>query len=203
MHASDTHKPLLPEFAAAVAEWFPELGGRSLAVSDIEVDPDNLPSLPIAFVAINDDRPEHVWSNSGGEISLNEDIILEFWLKVERYKTEKGAESPFFAFYDYEAFRNRLLSNIVTWVGPSGQRFEYRRFNIDATQYAVILHFELRAHSNWCDTSKEPDPDGIIGGDASRPTVPIIRIETNICRPKSFVCPDGYTNNTEKEDPCP
>ena len=120
MEPNELRPPLIVALAALVAEAFPELGGRSIAVS--EVDPFNnktsVPTLPIAFSALVGEQA--VQPENGGRTKLSSDVLLQFVFKPVKYTREDGAATPFFAFYDYEAIRDRLLTALNGWRTPAG-----------------------------------------------------------------------------------
>lgn len=151
--AEAVSRATLPALAAKIAEWFPELNGRSVAVSDAEVTKENMPTLPVAMVAlIKEDGNHSVQSNYAAP---SEDISLEFWFQPRRYLREDGSESPFWAFYDYDALRQRLLENLMGWVTPRGNKIQYVNVSTAATQFAVAVVFKLRHAFVFCDADDE------------------------------------------------
>lgn len=197
MESKHVPGPLLPDFAAKVAEWFPELGGRSLAVSEADMDRQKLPTLPLAMTALaaSDMDGSWNWKSPTAQQTMYDSFVQEFWLKPMTVKREDGSETPFWSFYDYEHFRDVLLSHVQRYVGPRGQRVEYRRMTVEADAYAVILSFEFRAHFNWCALAIDAPGDGepINSGTITRNMVPK---PSPICDP----CPEDHEEDC---DPCP
>lgn len=190
-------EPLLPHFAARVAEWFPELGGRSIAVSEMEVDKQRLPKIPLATTALvrSDMDGRWNWKSPYANQEMYDDFVTEFWLEPMKVRRADGSETPFWAFYDYETFRNALLSKVATYVGPSGQRIEYRALSVESDEYAVILSFQFRAHFYWC---ADKDESELADGQPINKNT----ITTNMCQPKSTVC-DPCFDEPKECDPCP
>lgn len=144
--------------ADAIRQTFPELGGRVIAVSEADVTRENVPTLPLAMVALQRETAvDNVKSNTA--IEIVEDILLEVWQRPEKYRREDGGQSPFWAFYDYNRLRDSLLILLRTWRSPAGYRVEYVGMETDATDFAVILTFQLRHAFKWCaDPTETPDP---------------------------------------------
>lgn len=188
-------EPLLPDLAANVALWFPELGGRSLAVSEADITRENMPKLPLAMTALvrTDVDGNWVYRAANADQKLYDDIMLEFWLESVRVKRQDGSETPFWAYYDYETFRDNLLTHIMRYVGPKKQRLEFRTMTVESDQYAVVLSFRFRAHFNWCPNVDE-DGDG--------QPINSSTIAQNLCPPKSVVCNPCFDEPKEC-DPCP
>lgn len=184
---------LLPAVALEMSRLFPELEGRAVAVSEANVTKENLPTLPACMVAlVRTDAVGWNWRAANGDNELFDDFVVEFWLKPERIKRADGSESPFWAFYDYEPFRDRVLNWMTGYQGPSKQRLEFRNMEVDSDQYAVVLSFRFRAHYNWCRTQDDEEPS-IIGRNAS--------VTANICQPRPVCCPEPCEKPKEC-DPC-
>lgn len=187
-------EPLLPAIAKAIAGWFPELGGRSLAVSEAEITRENMPTLPLVMVALIRENADHAWKAPNGKMTLDDDFMIEFMMKSERYKKTDNSESPFWAFFDYEAIRDKLWTNLSDWKGPGGQRIEYVSMDIDADQYSVNISFRCKAHANWCpDERDNEDGDGLPIGPGT--------IEMKLCEPKQQYCGPAF-DEPPACDPC-
>jgi hypothetical protein len=155
---------LIPAVAAAIAVHFQELGGRSIAVS--EVDPfdgkTNVPTLPLAITALVGEEGTQS-ENGGGKIELTSDILVQFLFDPLKYKRQDGADTPFFAFYDYEALRDRLLEMAVDWTSPRGGRLAYRSLDVESDEFGVSIAFRLRIKEQWCRPKADvPSPVVII-----------------------------------------
>lgn len=147
----------LPEIAARVAEILPELGGRSVAVSEAEINSSNTPKLPIAMVAL-----VGVSANDSGyangttsEVKVTEDFVIEILLTPERRKTKDGGETPFWSFYDYRTYMNLVVTGLKDW-RPSA--FEFVTLDLSADTFAVALTFRFRQHYIWCPEPIDEDP---------------------------------------------
>lgn len=175
-------KQLLPTVADEMAKLFPWLNGRSLAVSEADITKENMPTLPLCMVAlVRVDAVAWNWQAANGKNDLFDDFIVEFWLEPKKEKRPDGAETPFWVFYDYEAFRDRVLSWMVGFVGPRNQRLEFRNLAVESDQYAVVLSFRFRAHYNWC-RIEDDDPPSIIGQSA--------KLTSDISQPRPVWCPE-------------
>lgn len=174
---------LLPKVAEEMAALFPFLGGRAIAVSEADITKENMPTLPLCMVAlVRVDAVGWNWKATNADRQLFDDFIIEFWLKPEKEPRADGSESPFWAFYDYEEFRDRVLGWATKFSGPRGQRMEFRNLEIDSDQYAVVLSFRFRAHYNWCRTEGDEKPS-IIGLNA--------KVTSKLCNPVPLCCPEA------------
>jgi hypothetical protein len=163
-----------------------------------------MPTLPLAITAlIATDSNNWVWQAASAKTEIYDDFMTEFWLKPVKISRADGTETPFWAFYDYEAFRDRLLTQIVRYYGPRGQRIEFRRMTIESDQFAVVLSFMFRAHFKWCPDELPEEPgDGAVFGncEAQAAGKPQARIIPNLCKPVALDCGTAFC---EKEtDPC-
>ncbi len=183
---------LLPDIAEKVAIWFPDLGGRSLAVSEAAVTKENMPTLPLAMVALITTSPAAKWDTNGSKKTrqLIDDFVVDFWLASVKYRMDGGKESPFWAYYDYEAHRKVMLSQISGYEGPDGQRLEFVSMDIDSTQFAVTLSYRFKAHFNWCADYEPEEGDGLPA-----------KFAPNLCSPKVAYC--GPAFDQEDTAPCP
>lgn len=141
----------LPRLAQGIAEWFPEFEGRVLPVSESEITAENVPTLPLCMLALSREEAKHNY-RTNSNIELSEDFLVEFWLRPDRYKKDDGSQTPFWSFYDYTTFRNRLLKPIVdgSWYDQSGQFLEYVSMDIESDSFATVLTFRMKRHSNLC-----------------------------------------------------
>lgn len=188
LQPQQTETRFLPAVAEAVGRWFPELGGRSLAVSEVSVTKENVPTLPLAMTAFARSTSEQPTKNNVSIYDVVDLFIVEFWLEPARYKRANGTETPFWSYYDYEAIRDTLLENLVHWQGPNGERVAYRGMTIEAEPIAVTITFTFATQFRWCPSNKAPPPDGIVE-----------KIAFNLCTPLNSCCPDPCP----PVDPCP
>lgn len=151
----------LPALAEAIAGWFPELGGRALAVSEVSITKENVPTLPLAMVAFVRGTADPPSRSAATQFEMEDAFVVEFWLEPARYKRANGSETAFWSYYDYEVIRDTLLSELVLWESPGGQRVSYRGLNIEADPLAVTLTFAFVATMRWC-SNKTVYPDSII-----------------------------------------
>lgn len=177
----------LPALAEAIAGWFPELGGRSLAVSDATITKENIPTLPLVMVAFARSTATPPSQSNHEQFIIVDSFIIEFWLPPERYKKANGI-SPFWSYYDYEAIRDELLANLLRWETPGGERIAYRSMNIEADALAVTLTFGFDATFRWC----APIPRYL-----GEPFV----INVRLCAPEGC-CPEVFCEEPDECDPC-
>lgn len=152
-------RDFLEKAAAAIAEWFPELGGRAFAVS--EVDPfdnkTNIPTLPVAVVALVRETYNHNWRGRTTEFDFITNFVVEFMLPPSRIQRANGSETPFWSFYDYKKIRDGLLSNFPKWEHGGG--IEFVSMDQEADPLAVYISFSFNRHARWCaDPEEDPKP---------------------------------------------
>lgn len=169
----------LPSLAEQLAIWFPELGGRALAVSEVSITKENVPTLPLVVVAFT--KASANPPLNAEMLDIVEAFVVEFWLEPARYKKANGTETPFWSYYDYEAIRDTLLTNLARWETPSGERISFRELTIEAEAYMVTLTFRFTATYRWC-------PDHVEHGEP-------FKISFNLCAASDCCIP-------EEPDPC-
>lgn len=193
-------KQFLPTLAEDIARWFPELGDRVLAVSDAKINKDNLPTLPLVMLSLSDGAPDAPTNLTQRSTVNNVDrFVIEFWLESNRYVKKDNTESPFWTYYDYESIRARLFAGFDGYTGPNGERIYYVGFGVDASEYAVMITFNMQARYQSCpdqelvDACKLPalKEDGTIIGQST--------FLVAICEPRTVYCPEPPT---EELDPC-
>jgi hypothetical protein len=140
----------LPALAEAISEWFPELGGRSFAVSDATISKENVPTLPLVMTAFTRSRADPPAKSNYDQFEIEDAFIVEFWLEPARYKRANGTETPFWSYYNYENVRDTLLANLIRWESPGGERVAYRTMMIEADALAVTITFGFVATFRWC-----------------------------------------------------
>jgi hypothetical protein len=180
----------LPALAAAIAEWFPELGGRAMAVSESAVTKENIPTLPLCVVAFSRSVGEQTIKARQNQFNIEDHFVIEFWLKSERYQRANGSEAPFWSYYNYEAIRDRLLTHMATWEAPRNARIAYRAMNMEADPLAVTITFGFIASINWQACINVP-PDMIIKN-----------IPFNLCVADQECFVDECLEPNPCEDPC-
>lgn len=147
----------LPEIAARIAELVPELEGRSVAVSEAEINSNNTPKLPIAMVAlVGVSANDSGFANgNAAQMTITEDFVIEILLNPERRKTKGGGETPFWSFYDYRTYMNLIVTGLKDWA-PNA--FEFVTLDLSADAFAVALTFRFRQHYIWCPDPTEEEP---------------------------------------------
>lgn len=151
----------LPEFAKLiVSPAFPEIEGRAIPVTGVEDDKAGTDATPKPFVLVglrqgDTSGPATIGQNS--TINLRDDFIVEFNFKKERYRNGKGAETPFFSYYDYESIRDRLFNAIVDFSGEYGITFEFVTLDISTEGDTVYIEFRFRQNYEWCEAVRKAD----------------------------------------------
>lgn len=139
------------DVAARIAEHFPELKGRSISVSEVEPfrDKTNVPRLPLAVTALVNCSIQQT-ANGSGTVNLRDDILVQFIFEPTKYTMENGAESPFFAFYDYEAIRDRMLVVFKNYRTPRNGGLSFVSMDVESDEHAVYLAFRFTTVFRWC-----------------------------------------------------
>src|SRR4029078_11976181 len=170
---------------------FPELKGRSLAVSEVTVTKENVPTLPLVMVGFVRGTADPTTRNAAEIFDITDAFVVEFWLEPARYKKANGSETPFWSYYDYESIRDTLLENMARWEAPHGERPAYRGLNIEADPLAVTLTFAFVAAMRWCASPASKKPEGIGSG-----------IKFNLCTDQSVCVPDCFEEPEDECHPC-
>lgn len=179
----------LPALATAIREWFPFLKNRAAAVSDAEVTKDNVPNLPVCFVVLLREIGKSTTRNP--KVEVTDEIGVVFLLKPERYASQDGSESPFWAYYDYESLRNQLVGHTKRWEAPNKTRLAYLGLDIESTALATEITFRFAYDFEVCDLPNE-DGDG----------APVM-IDFKIIPAPAPFCEDCDTKPETKEcEPC-
>ena len=181
-------KPLLLDMADNLAEWFPEVNGRSIAVSEIEFidDRSNLPTLPIIATALVTEQGQQ--SQTGGKITINDDVLIHFIFEPVKYTRADGGDTPFYAFYDYERIRDTLLEHMQNYRTPRGGSLAYRTMDVESDERAVYIAFRFMTEEKWCPTGPGPESG-------------VLDISFCMYPPKSLEC--DCCEEKEIENPCP
>ncbi len=147
----ETHVPMLPELAKAIAEAFPDLSGRAFAVSEVAPfkKAADVPTLPVAVVALAGETGTQS-RHGGGRIKIATDLVVEFIFEPKKYPNSEGTDTPFYRFYDYEVVRNQLLAMTRQWEAPSGSHLEYKSMHVESDEFAVYISFTFNLEDDWC-----------------------------------------------------
>lgn len=146
-------EPMLPALAKVIADSFPELQGRSLAVSEVDPfrDKTNVPTLPLAVCALVGEQAQQS-PYGGGLIELADDILIQFIFEPVKYTLKGGSDSPFFAYYDYETLRDRLLNVLQVWRTPRNGGLAFKTLDVESDEFAVYIAFRFTVSEKWCNT---------------------------------------------------
>jgi hypothetical protein len=180
----------LPALADQLAIWFPQLGGRALAVSDATITKENVPTLPLVMLAF-------IRSTASPPVSrvdmfeIVDTFVIDFWLEPARYKRTNSTETPFWSYYDYESIRDTLLTNLSRWEAPGGERITFRGLTIEAEPLAVTLTFTFNATFRWCPSKRTDYGEQFTIG-------------FNLCTPSACIPDPCFDDEKVDEcDPCP
>jgi hypothetical protein len=176
----------LPALANAIAGWFPELNGRALAVSEVRPfsDKTNIPTLPLAIVALLSEKGNATKNGINGLVTTSE-VLIQFVYTSHKYKDATGtSDTPFYAFYDYESVRDRLLTGLQNWRSPRKSVARFDALDVESDEYAVYISIKIMIETKWCDQSSDTDP-------CIHDTQPVTNITFGLCAPKSDCCNDN------------
>lgn len=195
METNTQHPPViegtLPALARAVAAAFPELNGRCIAVSEVDAfdGETHLPRLPFGLVALVGETSTQ-GLNSGGHIPIEDDILVQLLFDSKRYLTADRANSPFFAYYDYETVRDRMLAVTKGWRSPRNAGLAFRTMAVESDEYAVSISFRFASALQWC------LPEHL----AEQPAMLVDRVHARVQPAPAVECDPCATQETE--DPC-
>lgn len=159
----------IPALAEAIKTWFPELDGRVLPVSEAEVTVENMPTLPLVMIALQKLTFGGSMGRSNNPLKMNEDILIQFWLKPERYRLANGAQSPFWSYYDYDAILDKLVIGIEAWTSPRNIRLSLEALDIETDEFAVVITVRVTHATLWC----RPDDSELAGNPALHAPKPL------------------------------
>lgn len=149
---STDRPPLLMDLAARIADAFPDMERRVFAVSEVEpfTNKTNRPRLPLAVVALVSE--ENTTSGRGGatSVQIQSDVLVQFAFEPVKYQTGDNQDTPFFAFYDYEAIRNRMLEMLRSYRGPMNESVTYRSLDVESDPFAVYVSVRIRVAGDLC-----------------------------------------------------
>ena len=187
-------KPPEDQFLPALAEelkiWFPDVGPRASAVSEIAITRENIPTLPLILTAFVKTDSEQLRRSHSEEFTMNDTFTVELWMEPNRIKRPDNSETPFWSYYPYEEIRNIMLNNMAFWIGPPPfcQRASFRSLTIEADTFAVVMAFIFTTTFQW--SAKR----NVYGE-------PIRRIGFNLCTPAACI-PDSLCPGQEEDDKC-
>lgn len=135
--------------AKLIGENIGFLEGRAIAVADCDLeklrkDQQSLPRLPACWVALMGEVTDNSGNTASQGFNITETISVIFWLKPEKYRNDAGAETPYYAFYDYSNIRNMLLSVLTKWPQEQCSVIWYTDMEVDVEEFAVMVVFTLK-----------------------------------------------------------
>lgn len=155
----------LPEVAQAVAKEFTEMGGRAIPVVGIDgkafLTEQQAITLPYALIGLDDGQGER----SGviirkSNMSINDTFVIEMAFQAVKYKFKNGAETPLWAYFDFEKIRDRLFKALIELGEDRDIMFQYVSMDISSDQRGVYIEFTIRQSYEWCSNDDSADGEG-------------------------------------------
>jgi hypothetical protein len=140
--------------ALLIQQAFPELSSRAFAVAEATLTKENMPILPIAFVALIGLRSINQSNNVTTPLDLEEIICVEFWLKSQNYARADGSASPFYAYQDYKKTMDKLFNALTGYFTPQSKPVRFISMDTMADEYCLTISFKFSVVWRWC-----ADPD--------------------------------------------
>lgn len=162
----------LPAVASLLREWLPELHGRAIPITEADQDLNNMPELPIALVYPL--RQLFNQPNGGFSMDVEEEFVIEIWLEPKREKSQRG-ETPFWSYYEYNSFRNKMFSRFASVRTPQGGSYQFISMDVESNSLATTIAFRLKANYELC-------ADGVDECEAPA------EITFDLCKPASSGC---------------
>lgn len=143
-------QPWLVELANDVASWFPMLQGRALAVSDASITKENVPTLPLAMLALDRMTVVHNPASSA-DPEITDNFAVEFWLKNVKY-TNGAKETAFWAYHDHVPIRDMLWTRLrqKQHASKGAYLFQFLPMEVGVDTFAVTLTFKFNRIYSWC-----------------------------------------------------
>lgn len=151
---SDDEIPAVVAIAHLVREAFPDLNGRAFAVAEATLTKENMPQLPLAFIALLNIRAINQSNDVKTPLDIEETICVEFWFKSVNYAKTDGSMSPFYAFQDYNTTMNKLFSALSGYFTPQRKPLRFISMDTMADEYCQTICFKFSVEWRWC---VEPD----------------------------------------------
>lgn len=139
----------VPAIAALIRATFPELQQRAFAIMEAAVTKENMPNLPLCFVALLGVEAENQSNNVRTPMDLLEHIIIEFWSAPTIYKKADGSASPFYAYQDYQSTLNKMLVALDGYFGPQGKSVRFASMSTTSDDFALMVSFKVSIKWRW------------------------------------------------------
>jgi hypothetical protein len=146
--------PSVVSVALLVRKAFPDLNDRAFAVAEATLSKENMPNLPLAFIALLGIRGMNQSNNVTTPLDIEETICVEFWSASKNYAKADGSASPFYAFQDYTPTMDMLFNALTGYFTPQGKRVRFVSMDTMADEYCLTVCFKFTIEWRWC-----PDPD--------------------------------------------
>lgn len=145
-----TETPNVPAIAAMLRERFPELEQRAFAIMEANLTKENMPNLPLAFVALLGLAGDNQSNDVATPLDIMETICIEFWMKPKTYQLSNGGVSPFYAYQDYSDLMERLFAALRGWFTPVGKTVRFISMATLSDELAVMVSFKCSIKWRWC-----------------------------------------------------
>ena len=175
-----------------VGEVFSDFKAPVIAVSDLKPMRESSygANLPVILVMLAE---ETVVEKMRLGVSMQEPVLrasmeIGFLLPPNTHLAS-GAETPFFAHYDHEGIRDRLMEMAASWRPSNGAALSYAGVTVHAMHHAVLMCFRMTAEWRWCRPKVYLPPAIIFGRAVACPekcVAPCPENEYNDCQK----CPD-------------
>jgi len=151
-----TDEPNVPAIAKLIRETFPELEQRAFAIMEATLTKENMPNLPLCFVALLGLEAKNQSNNVRTPVDLCESIIIEFWQKPVMYSKADGGSSPFYAYQDYERVMNRLFKALDGYFTPKRKPVRFVSMATTSDEFALMVSFKVSIEWRWCNDDPVP-----------------------------------------------
>lgn len=146
--------PSVVAIAHLVREAFPNLQDRAFAVAEASLTKENMPNLPLAFIALLNIRGLNQSNNVNTPNDIEETICVEFWLPSKNYAKADGTASPFYAYQDYKTIMDTMFNALTGFFTPQNKPLRFISMDTTADEYCQTICFKFSVVWRWC-----ADPD--------------------------------------------
>lgn len=146
---------------------FEDFGGPVLAVSDLKPLAQGTHGVPLPLVLVMATDESVVSGGISRGATIHAPVIriryeVGFLMQPVLHRVRSDA-TAFYAHYDHERIRDRLIRMTMEWRPENGVAFGYSGMSVHAMPHCVMLCFRLQAEWVWCPEPESFDP-GIVDG---------------------------------------
>lgn len=142
--------PNVPAIAKLLRARFPELEQRAFAIMEADLTKENMPNLPLAFVALLGLAAENQSNDVKTPLDLLETICIEFWFEPKTYKLMNGGVSPFYAYQPYDKIMERLFAALNGFFTPVKKGVRFISMSTSSDEFALMISFKVSIKWRWC-----------------------------------------------------